>query len=485
MKLDTLLRDVRHLSATGPRDRDVTGVACDSRQVRQGFVFVAVDGTEKDGRLFVKDAVGHGAIAVVSKDEVDTGRDICRVRVEDARLAVAELSCAFFNRPADRLQMIGVTGTNGKTTTVYMVGNILRAAGLKTGLITTVEYQIGERVIPASRTTPEAPALQSMLAQVVGAGCRSLAMEVSSHALSQKRTAGIDFDAAVFTNLTQDHLDYHQTMESYFDAKKLLFSDLGRKKKQAAAVINVDDPCGERLSGWNEIRANVLTYGMGTNAKIRAEDIKLSASGSSFLAVTPWGTTRIELALLGRFNISNALAATACCGSMGIKLDVIAKALSNVTSVPGRLENIPTKKGFQVFVDYAHTDDALGHVLKTLREIVKGRIILVFGCGGNRDRTKRQLMGQVASHLADYSVVTSDNPRKENPSDIIAQIKEGFGGSQAFEIIEDRAEAIKRAVNMAADGDVVLIAGKGHENFQEFANMSVSFDDRQVVRRYL
>jgi len=485
MKLEALLKDVHHLSVIGPRDQEVSGVACDSRQVRPGYVFVAVSGTDRDGWQFVKDAVERGAVGVLSQHDELINRDVCHVHVEDARLASAELSCAFYNRPADRLKMVGITGTNGKTTTAYMIGGILAAAKLKPGLLTTVEYRIGERTIPASRTTPEAPVLQSMLAQIVAAGCRSVAMENSSHALSQKRTTGINYDVAVFTNLTRDHLDYHLTLENYFEAKSLLFKGLGKGSKRAKAVINTDDSWGRKLAVMAGVNADIVTYGMNAEAMVRAEKIQISAAGNSFHVITPWGEKDIQLKLMGRFNVSNALAAIAACGSMGIELDVISGALPYVQTVPGRLEEIKTNRDYQVFVDYAHTDDALENVLKTLREVTKGRLIVVFGCGGNRDKTKRPVMGGVAARLADYSILTSDNPRKENPADIIAQIRAGFGDATNFEIIEDRAEAIKKVMSIAGKGDIVLVAGKGHENFQEFANTLISFDDRQVIRKNL
>jgi UDP-N-acetylmuramoyl-L-alanyl-D-glutamate--2,6-diaminopimelate ligase len=405
------------------------------------------------------------------------------IRVSDARKALSQLSCIFNGNPSGKLKIAGVTGTNGKTTTAYMIRNMLRDHGSSPGLISTVEYEIGTRVIPARRTTPEAPLLQSMLAQMVTSGCKSAVMEVSSHALDQKRVFGIDYDVAVFTNLTRDHLDYHKTMENYFEAKSLLFLELGKLEKRATAVINADDPWGQKLINM-PLHADILTYGLGSNAMICAEDIRLKPEGSAFNAITPWGRAAIHTRLLGRFNVYNALAAIAAGGAFGITLDTITRQLSEMVSVSGRLEEIPTDKGFQVFVDYAHTDDALENVLKTLREITPKRLLLVFGCGGHRDKTKRPLMGKVASVLADYSIITSDNPRNEEPSAIIAQVREGFGSAN-FETCEDRAEAIRKALEMAEPGDVVLIAGKGHENFQEFANTTIAFDDRQVAKRYL
>jgi len=340
-------------------------------------------------------------------------------------------------------------------------------------------------VIPASRTTPDAPALQGMFAQMITAGCRSAVMEVSSHALVQKRTAGIDFDVGIFTNLTQDHLDYHRTMENYYEAKALLFQSLGKGKKHATAVLNLEDTWGRQLSRLPDLAADVLTYGLSPEAAVRAEELELGPGGSMFRLRTPWGAVKVATKLMGRFNVYNAMAAAAACGALGTDMKVVAAALSSMTSVPGRLEEVKTGKGFQVFVDYAHTDDALGHVLRTLREIARGRLIVVFGCGGNRDRTKRPVMGRVAAELADHAILTSDNPRNEDPGRIIAEIQEGFKGKSNFQIQEDRAEAIKTAIAMAGKGDVVLIAGKGHENFQEFASRSLPFDDRQIVKRCL
>ena len=484
MKIETLVREIQPSAVVGPQDPDVLGVVCDSRQITKGCVFVAIPGNKQDGWSFVDDAVERGAVAIVSEHDGSARRDICQIRVSDARKALAELSCAFHDNPSRKLKIAGITGTNGKTTTAYMIRNAMRAASWKPGLLGTIEYEIGERVIPAARTTPEAPALQSMLAQMVNSGCKSAVMEVSSHALNQKRTLGIDYDAAVFTNLTRDHLDYHETFEKYFEAKSLLFKGLGNGNKHASAVVNSDDPWGQKLNKMADLKADILTYGIESDALVKATNVSLNSHGSSFIVCTPWGNEPIHVKFLGRFNIHNALAAIAACGAMGIPLKTIIGSLSEMTLVLGRLEEVVNGKGFRVFVDYAHTDDALENVLKTLRELNPKRLIVVFGCGGNRDKTKRPLMGQIAARLANYSIVTSDNPRKEDPATIIAEIRQGFGASGNFETIEDRAQAIKRSIEIAAKGDIILIAGKGHENFQEFANTIVPFDDRQVVKRF-
>jgi UDP-N-acetylmuramoyl-L-alanyl-D-glutamate--2,6-diaminopimelate ligase len=485
MKLEVLIRDIQPLGVAGPRDREISGVVCDSRHVRPGYLFVAVPGAKQNGSVFVEDAVERGATAIVSETDSRLRKDVSFLRVTDARQALARLACLIHGEPTNQLQMLGVTGTNGKTTTAYMIKNILTAEGRNPGLIGTVEYLIGARAIPASRTTPDAPTLQDMFAQMVAAGCRSAVMEVSSHALLQRRTAGIDFDVGIFTNLTRDHLDYHQTMENYFEAKTLLFRGLGMGKKRATAVLNIDDPWGQRLSQLPGLKADVLTYGLNPKAVVYAENLELGPNGSMFRVKSPWGEIQVTTRLMGRFNVHNALASFAACGALGANVETMGAVLASMTSVPGRLEEIKTGKGFQIFVDYAHTDDALGHVLKTLREIARGRLIVVFGCGGNRDRTKRPVMGKVAAELADYSILTSDNPRNEDPRRIIAEIQEGFKGHSNFEVLEDRTEAIQKAIARAGKGDVVLIAGKGHENFQEFANRSIPFDDRQVVRRFL
>jgi len=398
---------------------------------------------------------------------------------------MAQVARVFYHNPSDRLKVVGITGTNGKTTTAFMIKNIFDMAGLKAGMIGTVEYIIGRRVIPATRTTPESVDLQHMLDQMLTADCRGAVMEVSSHALVQKRVLGIDFDAAVFTNLTHDHLDYHQTMEKYFQAKTLLFKSLRQSAKKPVAVVNIDDSYGRQLASLPEVKAGVITYGLQEQAAVRVSNLQLTAQGSSFDVLSPWGGAKISLHLLGRYNVSNALAAIGACGALGIKLSLIADVLQQMTCVPGRLEEIQTTAGFQVFVDYAHTEDALRNVLTTLREVTTGRLIVVFGCGGNRDVKKRPLMGAVAEQMADYAILTSDNPRREEPGLIISQILNGFKTREKVDVIPDRYEAIARALFIAEKGDVVLIAGKGHENYQEFVNTIIPFDDRQVVRECL
>jgi len=490
MKTRELLACIETVDVKGPADTDVLGIACDSRQVRPGMVFAALPGRNEDGWRFAAEAVRRGAVAVVGEHDPGAGRtpfgpDVCLARVADARRALADLSAAFYQYPAAELLTVGITGTNGKTTTAYMVRDVLQADGRSPGLVSTVQYEIGERVIPAVRTTPEAPALQALLAQMVDAGCRSAVMEVSSHALDQQRVNGTDIDIGVFTNLTRDHLDYHGSMEAYFDAKMRLFRALGRGGKSGLAVVNTDDPWGQRIDHAADVTADRLTYGTDPTAAIQACDIRLGPEGSAFRVLTPWGETEIRTTLMGRFNVSNLLAALGAVCAAGVQLELAARVLSSQISVTGRLERIANPLGIQVFVDYAHTDDALRHVLATLREVTARRLIVVVGCGGNRDRSKRPAMGAVAAKLADAALLTADNPRGEDPRAIIREMEAGIDRCACCEVIVDRRDAIFRAIAMAEPGDVVLIAGKGHETFQEFANRTAPFDDRQVAREAL
>lgn len=485
MRLESILSVIQPMTVRGGGQPDVAGIAYDSRQVQPGWLFVALKGTRDDGARHVEDAIRRGAVAVVSESLEWARRDVTHIRVEDARRALAEIACAFHGHPSSHLEVIGVTGTNGKTTTAFMIRDILRAAGRAPGLIGTVQYEIGARCIPANRTTPEAPDLQAMLAQMVRAGCRSAVMEVSSHALEQKRVWGVDFDAGVFTNLTRDHLDYHGSMPRYFAAKSLLFRALGQMEKRAAAVINIDDPWGQELAGIGGQWADLVTFGVHPGATVRAEEVDVGPGGSRFAAATPWGRVEVRLPLLGRFNVANALGALAACGARGVPPAVAAEALSRFHAAPGRLERIPNRRGFDVYVDYAHTDDALANVLTTLRETARRRLIVVFGCGGDRDRSKRPLMGEVAGRLADYVILTHDNPRTEDPMAILREIESGLPPGARHETVPDRETAIGRALEVARPGDVVLIAGKGHENYQEFARSVVPFDDREVARRLL
>ena len=485
MRIEAILQVIQSVTVRGDRTLDITSVAYDSRVVRPGSLFVALPGSRRNGLEFVDDAIRRGAVAIVSEERLPRRGAATHIQVEDARRALAEIACAFYNHPSARLRMIGITGTNGKTTTAYMARAILRAAGRRPGMIGTVVYEMGDRCIPAGRTTPEAPDVQAMLDQMLRNGCDSAVMEVSSHALDQKRVWGVDFDVGVFTNLTRDHLDYHGTLERYFAAKTLLFRGLGQMEKRAAAVINIDDEWGQQLAniggGWSA----GFTYGFHPAADVRAENAEIGDDGAAFRLRTPWGDADAGLRTLGRFNVQNALAAVGACGALGVPVADMVRALAAFTAAPGRLEPVSNARGVRVFVDYAHTDDALDNVLGMLRGQGGGRLIVVFGCGGDRDRGKRPRMGAAAARWADHVILTSDNPRSEDPRRIIEEIAAGVPAGASCERIEDREAAIARAIEWARPGDTVLIAGKGHENYQEFDRTVIPFDDREVARRRL
>lgn len=469
-------------TVTGNMPSSFTGIALDSRQVREGNIFFAIRGTRRNGAEYADDAIARGALVLVSEDAIKAPAVVCTVRVSDVRLMLARVSAAFYGNPSSKLFVAGVTGTNGKTTTAYIMRELLRRAGREAGMIGTVEYCIGDRAIPATRTTPEAPLLQQFLAQMITARSEAAIMEVSSHSLIQKRVACIEFDVGILTNLTRDHLDYHGDRKSYGEAKKILFTGLS---SDAAAVINADDEFGAEIIRSGELACRIVSYGMRDDADFRIADIDPSTTGSKFTLVVHGVKHELSTNLIGRFNIYNIAASIAALEQTGIDMKEAMKAVQTLPVVPGRMEEVPNDRGLKVFVDYAHTDDALEQVLGALRETTKGRLILVFGCGGDRDRTKRAAMGAVAQKLADYTVVTSDNPRKEKVEEIIAEIEKGFSLGACYQTEPDRESAIRRALEMAGEKDVVVIAGKGHENFQEFENTTVAFDDRQVVRRIL
>ena len=483
MQLKTLLAAIPVREIIGPVNRAVESIAYDSRRVQRDGLFVALRGEKSDGHDFVDQAIEKGAAVIVTERAEKSSRATCVV-VENTRRAMADLSARFYNFPARKLKLAAVTGTNGKTTTTFLIKHICEKAGLRCGLLGTVRYEIAERVLPAARTTPESLDLEELLSQIANAGCRAAALEVSSHALAQERTRGIEWDVAVFTNLTQDHLDYHRTMENYFEAKAKLFEQLPQqqKKKKPVAIINIDDRFGRQLIERINKKVSVVTFGMGLNADFRASNYRIEVGGTSYQLDACGKSYLVRVPLIGRFNVANSMAALAAAKALGIGLREAVLSLAKSPQVPGRLEIVPAKRQFKVFIDYAHTPDALLNALKTLRELEPRRLIVVFGCGGNRDREKRPLMGQVADQNADYAIVTSDNPRKEDPDKIIAEIEKGFRGNH-FEKITDRAQAISRAIEIAQPRDVVLIAGKGHENYQEFVDHTVPFEDIQVARR--
>src|SRR5256712_1212981 len=442
MQLKTLAGAIPVRQVIGPLDRTVESIAYDSRRVQKNGLFVALRGEKNDGHEFIGQAIEKGAAVIVAEREEKHPRATCVV-VENTRSALADLAAIFYGRPAQRLKLAAVTGTNGKTTTTFLIKHICEKAGLRCGLIGTVRYEIGERILPAIRTTPESLDLQELLAQIVNAGCTAAAMEVSSHALAQNRARGLEWNVAVFTNLTQDHLDFHGTMESYFDSKAKLFAQLGsqQKKPKPVAIVNIDDRYGEQLLDRIGKRVAVVTYGMSVRADFRASNCRVEFSGTSYQLDAHGKSYLVRVPLIGRFNVANSVAALAAANALGISLRDAVLSLGKSPQVPGRLELVPAKRQFQVFVDYAHTPDALRNVLKTLRELEPHRLVVDFGCGGNRDRQKRPLMGEILDRHADYAIVTSDNPRKEDPNAIIAEIEKGFRSSRYVKIA-DRTQAI-------------------------------------------
>ncbi|MBI1870327.1 MAG: UDP-N-acetylmuramoyl-L-alanyl-D-glutamate--2,6-diaminopimelate ligase [Chlamydiae bacterium] len=483
MKLRHLITQLEILKVSGNLDQEISGISYDSRKISPGDLFVAWQGTYSDGISFVEEALSRGVVAFCLENEwkgaSSTTDSIPRVRVKDARSSLADLAKAFYRNPTQALQTIGVTGTNGKTTVSFLIESILRSSGIRCGLLGTVLYKIDERFMVADRTTPESLDIQKFAHDMVNSGCSSLVMEVSSHALEQGRVRGINFDAALFTNLTQDHLDYHKNFENYFRAKARLFENL---KRDAVAVINEDDFYGKRLSHLTSGR--IVSYGFSPERMVWARNIVLNSEKSVFEIVFPEGVIKLSLSILGRFNVTNALAAFAGTWALGVDPEKIKEGLEALDQVPGRMQFVPIPLPFQVMVDYAHTEDALKNVLSTLRPLVKGRLITVFGCGGDRDSDKRPKMGRVAALFSDQVVITSDNPRSEDPSFIALQIEEGVKEYQKpFKRILDRREAIEFAMSEAQEGDLILIAGKGHEKFQETGRVRIPFDDVVVAEQ--
>jgi UDP-N-acetylmuramoyl-L-alanyl-D-glutamate--2,6-diaminopimelate ligase len=461
----------------------VRTIAYDSRTVEPGDVFVALKGLHTDGTTFARQAIDRGAVAIVSEQPSPADAKVAWSVVDDARRALAVLAAAFFRHPSGDMQVVGITGTNGKTTTAYLLASIFDAAGLSSGLLGTVGYRIGSELREATRTTPEAPDLQSMLREMVDAGCRACAMEVSSHALSLRRVDDMTFAAGVFTNLTRDHLDFHADMEDYFQAKRRLFEMLPR---DAPALINVDDPRGSSLT---EVGGRPVTYAINRPADIAPGPLSFSLEGLAFDVRTPRGTISVTSRLVGRPNVYNILAAVATGTALGLSFDAIERGVSALDGVPGRFQVVSNARDeVTVVVDYAHTDDALRNLLETARPLARGRLITVFGCGGDRDRTKRPLMGAVAGRLSDVIVMTSDNPRSEDPGRIIEEIQRGLtadtrrDSDQRTLAILDRREAIAKAIGLARAGDLVLVAGKGHEKYQVIGSQVLPFDDVAVAR---
>lgn len=472
-------------NAGGLADTTVSGVTEDSRRARPGIIFVAAPGVRSDGHDYAAKAVELGAVAIMgSRPGLDGLRGVPYIYTDSPRKALGLLAHELHGNPSRRMTVIGVTGTNGKSSTVAMVHRVLESCGFPAAALGTLGYQIGHQTLPAPHTTPFGEDLADMFGRADEAGCSHVVMEASSHAIDQDRIAGIDFNVAAFTNLTQDHLDYHTDMDSYRRAKIKLFEQI--RGEGRFTVVNVDDPSARHFVSASHVPCH--TY--GTGGEVRAEDIDIRLDGTRFTASTPWGAASVEMHLLGRHNVQNALCAIAVCCGLGLPLDVVARGVAMVKCVPGRFERIETGRGFEVAVDYAHTDDGLRNVLEAAREVCPGRVIVVFGCGGDRDRTKRPKMGAVAGELSDFAIVTSDNPRTEEANSIIAAIVPGVEAAGKKEgadycVIPDRRQAIAKAVEMARHGDLVMIAGKGHEDYQILGATKIHFDDREEARAAL
>jgi UDP-N-acetylmuramoyl-L-alanyl-D-glutamate--2,6-diaminopimelate ligase len=499
MKLGDLLigLETRTTLPPGWRDREVRDIAHDSRKVKPGSLFVAVRGFHSDGHQFISQAIKKGASAIVAEKKVGppVPADMPLLIVDDSRRALALLANAFFGHPSRRLKLIGITGTNGKTTTTHLVKSIIEAAGHTAGLIGTIDYRVGDKVYPAPNTTPESLELQRLLSEMVGLGASHCVMEVSSHALALNRIEGCEFAVAGFTNLTQDHLDFHKNMDAYFQAKLRLFTGL---TPEAWAVVNSDDERGVEIV--RKTRARVITTGYGELANVRPlGTIRHSMNGLMFDAASPAGTIPVESSLVGRYNIYNILTAIGIGAALGIGADMIASGIRKMKAVPGRMEQVDEGQPFGVVVDYAHTEDALVRLLESVREVTAGRVITVFGCGGDRDKTKRPRMGAAAIAGSDIVIITSDNPRTEDPLSIIRDIELGLAdrgvkksakdttkqvppGMKPYYVIPGRHEAVAVAIGLAKPGDVVVLAGKGHEDYQIIGEKKMHFDDREVAR---
>jgi len=480
MKLKELLKALKSYKIQGLEDTEIFDIQYDSRKVGKGSLFIAIKGEKADGNLFAEQAVEKGAVAVVTdSSELVFRISATAIYVPNAREALATISAVFYGQPASKLKLVGITGTNGKTTTSFIIESTLREAGLNPGVVGTINYRYAGKVLPAPNTTPESLDLQRLLNDMVKSGVKAAVMEVSSHALSQERVSGCVFDVAVFTNLTQDHLDYHITMERYFEAKARLFTDFIDEGK--TAVINMDDPKGEDLS--KRALGRVIGYGIkgrGIATNIYPKDIKLGVEGIEGTLATPSGEIKIKSSLIGEFNLYNILAAAGAGVGLGLPVDVIERGITALKNVPGRLERVDAGQPFAILVDYAHTPDALERVLSTIRGLTAKRIITLFGCGGDRDRGKRPIMGRIAAEYSDIVIVTSDNPRTEEPLKIIEDIASGASGQgSGIRVIPDRREAITEAIKEAREGDVVLLAGKGHEDYQIIGREKIHFDDRE------
>ncbi|WP_040948426.1 UDP-N-acetylmuramoyl-L-alanyl-D-glutamate--2,6-diaminopimelate ligase [Gorillibacterium massiliense] len=488
MQLNELAALIPFARLQGDGAVEIGGVQTDSRKVKPGDLFICLPGYQQDGHEYAQAAVANGAAALVVQRE--TGQNVPTLYVRDSRMAMAVIGNHFFGYPSGEMSVIGITGTNGKTTTAHIIERILTDYGKSCGLMGTIGIKIGGELLPSNNTTLESLELQMTFRSMRDAGADYCVMEVSSHALDMGRVKGVRFRSAIFTNLTQDHLDYHKSMEDYQAAKGLLFSRLGNEfyadpAKRQYAILNADDPASETYAKLTA--AYTVTYGIDKEADVRAENIRVTVQGTEFRLTTFAGDADVRLKLVGKFNVYNTLAAIAAALLEGIRFSSILSTIENMAIVEGRLETVNEGQDFLVVVDYSHTPDSLENVLTTIKEFAGKRVITVFGCGGDRDRTKRPIMGGIAATYSDYILATSDNPRTEDPLAILEEIKPGIiaagANSDRYELISDRRAAIEKAVEMAASGDVILIAGKGHETYQDIGGVKHHFDDREEARK--
>ncbi len=492
MRLKELIKDLSCRDLKNIQDCEIKGISCNSDCIQPGYLFVAIKGERVDGHNFVNQALSKGARTLVLQQDLPLAGQVPRILVADSRAAFACISAAFFGHPAKNLRVIGITGTNGKTTVSYLLEKILHCAGYPCGVIGTVNYRIGAKRYRAVNTTPQADILQSFLQEIVLANSKYAIIEVSSHALAQHRAEKIDFCSAIFTNLSPEHRDYHGNLTNYFSCKSGLFAGL---KPQSWAIINVDDSYGRKLA--QSIKSRRLLFAIEHPAQIRAKNLRLGIDKINFTAVTPRGKMEIESSLIGKHNVYNVLAAISAAFVEGISPEYIVSGIKGCVGVPGRLERLECGQNFSVFIDYAHTGDALKKILNTLRETSgskagwfaphrRAKIILVFGCGGDRDKAKRPLMGKVATTLSDFVILTNDNPRSEDPEQIVADIIRGIDKKAGnYKVVLDRFQAIREAISLAGGGDIVVVAGKGHESSQIFAGETIHFSDREAVKKIL
>jgi len=477
MTLNELLKGIVAVDIKGDTNIEISGIAYDSRKVKEGFVFVCIKGYVTDGHKYVKNAIENGAVAVVAEDDCDaTG--VVLVKTENTRKTLAVMASNFYGNPKDRMKIIGVTGTNGKTTVTTLIKHVLDFAGKKTGLIGTNANMIGDTVLDAERTTPESLELHELFSNMEKSGVEYVIMEVSSHSLELFRVYGINFEIGIFTNLTQDHLDFHVTMENYLDAKKKLF-DISK-----VSIINGDDIYGKDII--KSFDNNVKTYSIEEMSDYKAENIKVSPRGVIFDVISENKKYSLRLGIPGRFSVYNALSVFAACAELSVKTETVLNALTVANGVKGRAETVYTLTDYTVIIDYAHTPDGLENIISTVKSFATGRVITLFGCGGDRDSTKRSIMGEIAGKLSDYCIITSDNPRTEEPMEIINQIEEGMKKTDCeYTVIENRKEAIGYALSIAKADDCIILAGKGHETYQILGKEKIHFDEREVVKEFL